>query len=164
VQAVNGVVPPISQGDLASFQRAETIKQLFFETGAAPAVQFTITPQSLDAGAAQAVLQLGALNVSYAHGPPVPTQISWPGADGMQTARLIITPVGSGAPVELDASGPWALFRLFGQGQLAAGSSSDQYTLSFSQAGHSVSYTVSAGSVLNPLAPGVLTDFTCPAL
>ena len=164
VQPVNGVAPPIDQGALESFQRAETIKQLFFETGGTPAVQFNITPQSLDAGAAEAVLQLGGLNISYAHGPPVPTQISWPGSDGMETARLIITPVGGGAPVELDASGPWALFRLFGQGQLAEGSSSDQYTLSFSQGGHSVSYAVSAGSVLNPLAPGVLADFSCPEL
>jgi type VI secretion system protein ImpL len=164
IQAVNGVTPPISQGALAEFQRAETIKQLFFAAGAQPAVQFSITPVSLDAGAAQVSLALGAVTVSYAHGPPVPTQISWPGADGMQTARLIITSTTGGNPVEIDASGPWALFRLFAQGSLTEAGSSDQYTLTFNQGGHTASFSISAASVLNPFAPGVLADFQCPNL
>jgi type VI secretion system protein ImpL len=127
-------------------------------------VQFSITPTALDAGAAQVSIQLGAVTVSYAHGPPVPTQISWPGADGMQTARLIITPAGGGNPVEIDASGPWALFRLFAQGSLVAAGSSDQYTITFNQGGHSASFSISANSVLNPFAPGVLANFHCPSL
>jgi type VI secretion system protein ImpL len=165
IQPVNGVTPPISQGALAEFQRAENIRQLFFASGGPqPAVQFSITPATLDAGAAQVSLQLGALAVSYAHGPPVPTQISWPGADGMQTARLIITPTTGGNPVEIDAAGPWALFRLFAQGSLMQAGSSDQYTLTFTQGGHTASFNISAGSVLNPFAPGVLVDFRCPSL
>jgi type VI secretion system protein ImpL len=164
IQAVNGVAPPISQGALAEFQRAENIRQLFFAAGPTPSVQFSITPISLDAGAAQVSLQLGGLNISYAHGPPVPTQVNWPGSDGMQTARLIITPTTGGSPVEIDASGPWALFRLFAQGSLQQGGSSDQYTLTFSQGGHTASFAISAGSVLNPFAPGMLVDFQCPSL
>jgi type VI secretion system protein ImpL len=165
IQPVNGVTPPISQGALAEFQRAETIRQLFFASGGTqPAVQFSITPISLDAGAAQVSIELGALTVSYAHGPPVPTQISWPGADGMQTARLIITPATAGNPVEVDASGPWALFRLFAQGSLTQGASSDQYTLTFTQGGHDASFSIEAGSVFNPFTPGMLTDFQCPNL
>ena len=164
IQPVNGVTPPISQGALAEFQRAENIRQLFFATGATPAVQFSITPTTLDPGAAQVSLELGALTVSYAHGPPVPTQISWPGADGMQTARLIITPAAGGSPTEIDASGPWALFRLFAQGSLMQAGSSDQYTLTFSQGGHTAGFNIEAGSVLNPFTPGVLQDFRCPSL
>jgi type VI secretion system protein ImpL len=164
IQPVNGVTPPISQGALAEFQRAETIKQLFFAAGPQPTVQFTITPTALDAGSAQVVLQLGGLNVSYAHGPLVPTQVSWPGTDGMQTARLIITPAAGGQPAEIDASGPWALFHLFTQGSLSEGGASDQYTLTFQVGGHSVSYSIEANSVLNPFAPGMLANFQCPNL
>jgi type VI secretion system protein ImpL len=165
IQAVNGVTPPISQGALAEFQRAETIQQLFFAGGGTqPSVQFTITPSGLDAQAAQVTLELGALSVSYAHGPPVPTQVSWPGTDGMQTARLIITPTAGGAPVELDASGPWALFRLFAQGSLAQAGSSNHYTLTFTQGGHQVSFDLEAASVFNPFTPGILQDFQCPSL
>jgi type VI secretion system protein ImpL len=165
IQPVNGVTPPISQGALAEFQRAENIRQLFFAGGGtAPQVQFSITPVSLDSGAAQVSIELGALTVSYAHGPPVPTQISWPGSDGMQVARLIITPAAGGNPVEVDESGPWALFRLFAQGSLAQAGSSDQYTLTFSQGGHTASFSIEAGSVLNPFTPGTLEDFQCPNL
>jgi type VI secretion system protein ImpL len=164
IQAVNGVAPPISQGALAEFQRAENIRQLFFAAGSTPSVQFSITPTDLDSGAAQVSIELGSLTISYAHGPPVPTQVNWPGADGMQTARLIITPTSGGSPVEIDASGPWALFRLFAQGSLQQGSSSDQYTLTFSQNGHTASFAISAGSVLNPFSPGMLVDFRCPSL
>ena len=164
IQAVNGVTPPIGQSALAQFQRAETIKQIFFPDGAQPSVQFSITPVSLDAGAAQATLELGSLTVRYAHGPPVPTQITWPGTEGMQTARLIITPAAGGNPVALDASGPWALFRLFAQGRLVQAGSPNQYTLTFTQGGHMVSFSISANSVLNPFAPGMLTNFSCPSL
>jgi type VI secretion system protein ImpL len=164
VQPVNGVNPPISQAALEDFQRAEAIRTIFFAQGGAPTVTFTITPASLDAGATQVMLSLGSLNLSYAHGPPVPTLVTWPGADGMQVARLIISPVGGGAPTEIDATGPWAVFRLFAQGELTQTGASDQYTLSFYEGGHTVSFTISAGSVLNPFAPGVLTGFHCPSL
>jgi type VI secretion system protein ImpL len=82
----------------------------------------------------------------------------------MQTARLIITPTSGGNPVELDASGPWALFRLFAEGALQQTGASDQYRLTFSQGGHMASFTISAGSVLNPFAPGTLVNFRCPSL
>ncbi len=164
IQAVNGVTPPISQGALAEFQRAENIRQLFFAAGAQPAVQFSITPVSLDAGAAQVSLELGALTVSYAHGPPVPTQISWPGTDGMQTARLIITPAAGGNPVEVDESGPWALFRLFSQGSLMQGGSSDQYTLTFSQGGHTASFSIERWVGAEPVRARDAAGFPLPEL
>ena len=82
----------------------------------------------------------------------------------MQTARLIITPATGGSPTEIDASGPWALFRLFAQGSLMQAGSSDQYTLTFSQGGHTAGFNIEAGSVLNPFTPGVLQDFRCPSL
>jgi len=164
VQAVNGAPPPISQEALAQFQRAETIKQLFFADGTSPSVQFSLTPVALDEGAAQAVLELGALNVTYAHGLQLPTIIAWPSADGIQTARLTITPAGGGNPAEIDASGPWALFHLLSQGMLARTGSSDTYTLTFTVGGHSVSYSIGANAALNPFAPGLLADFRCPSL
>lgn len=164
VQAVNGVNSPVSQGDLDEFHRAEIIKEIFFSAGSTPKIDFSLTPNFLDAGSAQAVLQLGGVNISYAHGPQFPTMVSWPGSDGMQTARLIITPTTGGEPVELDASGPWALFRLFSQGVLTPDGSSSQYLLTFSVDGRNVSYKIDANSVLNPFMPGVLSGFQCPSL
>lgn len=164
VQPVNGVAPPVSQGAVAEFQRAQEIQQMFFLGGTQPSVQFTVTPAGLSAGAAQVVLQLGGVDVSYAHGPTVPTSVNWPGATGMQTARLIITPAAGGTPVTLQASGPWAVFRLFGMGRLTRDGSSARYTLTFDQGGMQARFTLEAGSIFNPFAPGVLNDFRCPSL
>ncbi|HQT85676.1 MAG: type VI secretion protein VasK [Acidiphilium sp. 37-64-53] len=165
VQPVNGVTPPVSQGAVAEFQRAQEIQQMFFVGSATPSVQFTITPESLSAGAAQVTLQLGGVTITYAHGPTVPTSVTWPGADGMQSARLIITPAAAGGtPITLQASGPWAVFRLFNQGSLTAGGASARYTLTFDQGGETASFAIEAGSIFNPFAPGVLTNFRCPSL
>ncbi|MGC9271088.1 type VI secretion system membrane subunit TssM [Acidiphilium sp.] len=165
VQPVNGVTPPVSQGAVAEFQRAQEIQQMFFIGSATPSVQFTITPDALSASAAQVTLQLGGVTISYAHGPTVPTSVTWPGADGMQSARLIITPAAAGGmPVTVQASGPWAVFRLFNQGRLTADGGSARYRLTFDQGGESASFTIEAGSIFNPFAPGVLTDFRCPSL
>ncbi|MFT9385928.1 type VI secretion system membrane subunit TssM [Acetobacter sp.] len=164
VQAVNGVAPPIGQGALVAFQRAQTIKQAFFASGLQPAVQFTLTPLSLGADATQAVLQLGGVNVTYAQGPQVATTVSWPGNDGMQTARLTITLAAGGPPLQLSASGPWAMFHLFSQGRIAQAGGADRYTLTFDIGGHTVSYTLGATSVLNPFVPGLMSSFRCPTL
>lgn len=164
VQTVNGVAPPIGQRALAAFQRAQTIKQAFFAAGMQPAVQFTLTPLSLSADATQAVLQLGGLSVTYAQGQQMATMVSWPGNDGMQTARLTLTLAGGGAPLQLVASGPWAMFHLFEQGRMTPAGGPDRYTLSFAIGGHTVSYILGATSVLNPFVPGLLASFRCPAL
>ncbi|MEE3500630.1 type VI secretion system membrane subunit TssM [Acidiphilium acidophilum] len=165
VQPVNGVTPPVSQGAVAEFQRAQIIQQMFFVGSASPSVQFTITPVSLGAGAAQVTLQLGGVTIDYAHGPTVPTAVTWPGADGMQTARLIITPATAGAlPVTYQASGPWAVFRLFDQGQLTEDGASARYTLQFGSGSDAASFTLEAGSIFNPFAPGALSSFRCPSL
>ncbi|MDD2877801.1 MAG: type VI secretion system membrane subunit TssM [Acidiphilium sp.] len=165
VQPVNGVTPPVSQGAVAEFQRAQEIQQMFFVGSATPSVQFTITPDQLSASAAQVTLQFGGVTITYAHGPTVPTSVTWPGADGMQSARLIITPAAAGGtPVTLQASGPWAVFRLFNQGSLSADGASARYVLTFDQGGESASFTIEAGSIFNPFAPGVLTNFRCPSL
>jgi type VI secretion system protein ImpL len=64
----------------------------------------------------------------------------------------------------LSANGPWALFRLFGQGSLVQAGSAERYQLTFQQGERRAVFEVRAGSVLNPFAPGVLQEFRCPAL
>jgi type VI secretion system protein ImpL len=164
-QPVAGVAPPISPGDLAQFQRAAAIGDLFFAGGAAqPTVRFEITPGTLDGGAKQVTLELGGQVITYAHGPQRSTPIAWPGANGINSARLVFEPAPSSGPPVLSASGPWALFRLFDQGTLQQSGSSERYTLTFHVGDRQASFEIRAGSVLNPFAPGILHDFRCPGL
>ena len=81
----------------------------------------------------------------------------------METARLEFAPPGSGTGV-LQAQGPWALFRLFAQGQLARGATAEQYVVDFTSGEHHVRYALRAASVLNPFAPSVLQNFSCPRI
>ncbi len=82
LQPVDGVVAPVTPADLAQFQRAATIRDLFFAGGGtSPSVRFDISPLSLDAGAKQATLDLDGTTIVSIHGPPRATQITWPGPD-----------------------------------------------------------------------------------
>jgi type VI secretion system protein ImpL len=164
-QPVAGVAPPVSPGDLAQFQRAAAIRDLFFGTGGnQPAVRFDIQPVSLDNNARQVTLDFDGTQLVYAHGPLRGISVAWPGANRMNTVRLVFDPPPSNGPAVLQAKGPWALFRLFSQGRLLQAGSADQYSLTFNVGDRQAVYEVRAGSVLNPFIPGVLRDFRCPAL
>ena len=165
-QPAAGVAPPVTAGDLAQFQRASQIRDLFFAGGGAqPTVRFDITPQTLDAGAKQVIMDLDGLTISYAHGPLRATSVSWPGgAQRINNARLVFDPPPSSGPPVVQAAGPWALFRLFGMGKLVQGASSDRYTLIFQLGDREAAFEIRAGSVLNPFAPGMLGNFRCPNL
>src|SRR5206468_314803 len=66
---VDGVPAPVAPADLAQFQKAAVIRELFFAAGGnAPAVRFDITPVDLDAVATQVTLDIGGTPVIYAHG------------------------------------------------------------------------------------------------
>ena len=92
-QAVDGVSAPLSPADIAQFQRAAVIRDLFFASGSTTiSVRFDITPVELDAGASQVSLELDGTSVTYAHGPARSTQINWPGPNGMTNVRLVFNP------------------------------------------------------------------------
>ena len=110
------------QADIAQFQRAAVIRDLFFAPGSTTiAVRFDIMPVDLDAGASQVSLEFDGTSVTYAHGPSRSTQITWPGPNHMTNVRLVFDPPPPGGTGVLAQTGPWAMFRLFGQGTLAAG-------------------------------------------
>jgi type VI secretion system protein ImpL len=56
------------------------------------------------------------------------------------------------------------LFRLFDHGTLRQTGSADRYNLDFVLGNRSASFEIRAGSVLNPLAPGLLRAFSCPGI
>jgi type VI secretion system protein ImpL len=163
-QPVEGVAPPVSPNDLAQFQRAAVIRDLFFGVGGnTPSLRFDLTPIFLDGGAKEVTIELGSTKISYAHGAPSATQVTWPGSTGMSTVRVVFDPPPAGAGA-LQASGPWALFRLIDQGNLQQAGSAERYQLTFRSGERQAIFELRAGSVLNPFARGVLREFKCPNL
>lgn len=164
-QSVDGIPAPVSQADLAQFQRAAVIRDLFFAPGSTTiAVRFDIMPVELDPGASQVSLEFDGTSVTYTHGPSRSTQITWPGPNGMRNVRLVFDPPPPGGTGVLAETGPWAMFRLFGRGRLQQAGSPERYSLSFSLGGRDATFELRAGSVMNPFAPGVLQDFRCPSV
>ncbi len=164
-QPVDGVSAPLSPADIAQFQRAAVIRDLFFASGSTTiAVRFDITPVELDSGASQVSLEFDGTSVTYAHGPARSTQITWPGPNRMTNVRLVFDPPPAGGTGVLSETGPWAMFRLFGRGSLQQAGSPERYILTFTLGERSASFEIRAGSVMNPFAPGVLQDFRCPSV
>ena len=165
LQDAGEVAPPIGPADLAQFQRAAAIRDLFFGSGGKDAsVRFDITPVSADNTTKQVTIDLGDQQIVYSHGPTRPVSVNWPGTTSrIISARLAFDPPPtSGSPV-IQTSGPWALFRLFDRGTLRSTGSADRYVLDFILGDRTASFEIRAGSVLNPLQPGLLRDFRCPA-
>jgi type VI secretion system protein ImpL len=187
-QPVEGVPAPIAPADLAQFQKAAAIRDLFFGVGGTtPTLRFDLTPVFIDEGTKQVILELGGTTLNFPQGPPRATQVTWPGA-GMSSARLAFDPVGPGgtaassapgagatagtvransassAITAFQASGPWALFHLFEQGNLQQAGSAERYQLSFRSGDRQAVFELRAGSVQNPFARSVFRDFRCPNL
>jgi type VI secretion system protein ImpL len=156
------VAAPVSQADIAQFQRAAVIRDLFFAPAATIAVRFDITPVDLDAGASQVSLELDGTSVTYTHGPRRPRSSgrAEPHAECAPGVRA----TACGGTGVLSENGPWAMFRLFGRGTLSPAGSPERYTLSFGLGNRQATFELRAASVLNPFAPGVLRDFRCPTV
>ena len=164
-QSADGVAAPVSAADIAQFQRAAVIRDLFFAPGSTTiAVRFDMTPLQLDPGASRVSLEFDGTSVTYAHGPSRSTQITWPGPNRIQNVRLVFDPPPPGGTGVLAETGPWAMFRLFGRGTLRQADSPERYTLTFTLGNREATFELRAASVLNPFAPGVLQDFRCPSV
>ena len=164
-QTADGVPAPVSPADVAQFQRASVIRDLFFAAGSTtPAVRFDITPVSLDEGANQVSLDFDDASVVYSHGPPRATQITWPGPTLTQNVRLVFDPPPPGGTGVLSDTGPWAMFRMFNRGVLKQAGAPERYTFSIQLGAREAAFEIRAGSVLNPFAPGLLQEFRCPTV
>jgi len=162
-QKVDNIELGISQDVLTQFQRAAAIRDGFFGGGAAPAVKFELTPVSLDAQVTQVLIDINGQEATYAHGPPRPTLVQWPGAAGAERGRIAFSPAASGQTSSITKSGPWSLFRLLDEAKVQGTGLSDKLQITFSVGGRTAVYEVNANSVNNPLTMSELHDFRCPA-
>lgn len=149
-------------GTLLQFQRAQTIREVFFRGGPAAGLRLDFKPISMDVSISQFVLDVDGQIVKYSHGPQVPQPVQWPGPRGSTQVRVQLTPpaVSSGfGPFE----GPWALFRLFDQVKIEATPQAEKFLATFVIDGRQAQFEVTASSVRNPFRLPELEQFQCPA-
>ncbi len=173
-QPANGVAPPFGADAIARFGDAAAIRDAFFAGGGGvPHLRFTITPASLDAGARSATLSVGAASITATHEAGHATEFSWPGPPGGGSAALVFDPAPAGGTGVLEASGPWALFRLASLGTMAAGRAGERI-LSFRLGDRAASFAITGGAMggsttggstaADPFATALLQRFRCPAV
>ncbi len=163
-KVVNNVDLGISPAVLQQFEYAAQIRDAFFATGAA-AVQFQVTPYSLDPNAILMTLLIDGANISYSHeqsgAPPQPVAVTWPG-DGTG-ARVGLSPSLEGRENAIIRDGPWGWFRLLDAAEVRPTSTPDRVRMIFSIGGRIAIYDMQSNSVLNPFQLAALQEFACPS-
>jgi type VI secretion system protein ImpL len=159
-QGVDGT--PVGSASLAAFQRAASIRDVFFRAGGnTPGIRLEIKPLDMDASISQMVLDVDGEIVRYQHGPQIPKAVSWPGTRGTGQARLQITAAGA-QNTGIVTEGPWALHRLFDRAQILPGNSPERFTAIFTIDGRKLRMEVTTSSVLNPFRLKAMEEFECP--
>lgn len=155
-------VPLGNSAALAQFQRAATIRDVFFRGGRTPALRLDFKPVEMDPNITQFILDVDGQLVKYAHGPQVPQTVQWPGPKGSTQVRVQIQPPGPSGQAGITTEGPWALFRMFDKVQLVNTSVPERFRAIFTIDGRKAEFEVTASSVLNPFRLNELEQFQCP--
>ncbi len=148
-------------------QRANTVRQAFYSSGAPEAaVIFDLTPQP-SSGITDSLLEIDGQRLLYRNERPFPQPITWPSRTGSPQAKLAIGITGSGdRPGIAGLEGEWAFFRLLNQARVVA-QSPTTYTVTWSLNSSDgrrleVQYRMQARSVHNPFAPNFFAQVKCP--
>jgi len=153
----------LSDGTLRQFALADDIRDTFFATGGAgPAFTFGLAPSgiTMSTDIDTLRLQVGAARIDYFHGPVIGSpSFVWPDPGGALQASLRVEPVVSGGSSGITASGPWAILKLFQQGEPVRTDRGLKVDYRFS--GRAVSLSFDTGS-FNPLDSRALAAFRAP--
>ncbi|RFU48332.1 type VI secretion system membrane subunit TssM [Paraburkholderia sp. DHOC27] len=153
----------ISPAGLAQFERAATIRDVFFQGGKGPALTLQFKPVEMDPSILQFVLDVDGQVLTYAHGPQMATTIQWPGTRGSGRVSLQLTPPPGSDAGNLVFEGPWALFRMFDQLDIEATDQPERFFVTFNVEGRKARFEVTANSVQNPFRLADLRSFACPS-
>jgi type VI secretion system protein ImpL len=152
-----------STGALLQFQRAQTIRDVFFRGGGrAAGMRLDFKPVEMDASITQFILDVDGQIVKYSHGPQVPQPVQWPGPRGSSQVRVQLTPPATSAPFG-PFEGPWALFRMFDKLKIDQTAQPEKFLVTFNIDGRKAQFEVVTSSVQNPFRLRDLEQFQCPS-
>jgi type VI secretion system protein ImpL len=155
--------PGGAQVPLTAFQNAARIREVFFPSGGrAMDLSFEFRVLEMDASIEQLTLDFDGQTFRYAHGPQLVQRVAWPGPRGTNQIRLTASSRSHGETY-LSKDGPWALFRLFDEGDLRSAGAPERFIASLQVSGKPVVLEVVANSVQNPFRMREISSFNCPS-
>jgi type VI secretion system protein ImpL len=116
----------------------------------------------MDTSIQKFILDVDGKVVRYAHGPPDPQRVQFPGPGGRSQVRITLSPApatGTGGP---KFEGPWALFRMFDDVKMEDTPQLDRFVATFDVGGRRAVFEILASSVRNPFRLPELNQFHCP--
>jgi type VI secretion system protein ImpL len=146
---------------LAQFQAVERIREIFFRPGGQmPELKFNLVPEFLDRSVRGVTVEIEGQRLDYFHGPTRSLSITWPGPSPGQSSVEFDDL--SGMRPARTYQGAWSLFRMLNDAKPQA-QSELRYRVTLRAGGRSVRMRLEAGSVRNPFASNVLSEFQCGA-
>jgi type VI secretion system protein ImpL len=150
-------------GNLIQFQRAATIRDVFFRAGGnTPGLRLEFKPVEMDAAISQFTLDVDGQLVKYSHGPQFAQAVQWPGPRGGNQVHAQITPPPADGPSGITAEGAWSLFRLFDKVLVEPSPQPERFRATFNLGNRKTVFEVTASSVQNPFRLRDLEQFQCP--
>jgi type VI secretion system protein ImpL len=148
---------------LVEFQRAQVIRDVFFRGGGnVPSIQLEFKPVEMDTSIQQFKLDVDGKVVRYAHGPPAPVRVQFPGPGGRSQVRITLSPAPATGSGGLTFEGPWALFRMFDDVKIEDTPQLERFVATFNVGGRRAVFEILASSVRNPFRLPELSQFHCP--
>jgi type VI secretion system protein ImpL len=163
LMATAGLTPPVTQGDVLQFERAQAIRDAFFPGGAMMGgLRFEVVPQGFDPEVQGAILEVeGSRYEMAAGGPGRPVPLSWPTRGNL---TLNFEPPASIGPLALDSG--WSAFKLVTgrQARLQPGGQPARMRATITQGDRSMMFELRTGSTIHPFGMRELQEFRCPTL
>lgn len=148
---------------LKQLQRGHALHKAFFPGQAENVnVKFQLTPVKLDAKAKRIVLKFDNEEIVYRHGPPRPSNYSWPFSDEPESSQVSIQFHSGSQKPELKKKGTWAFFQLLDESNIRNAGLADKFNISFDIRGLTAKYSLKANSVNNPFNLAELHSFRLP--
>ncbi len=147
---------------LAEFERAATIRDMFFSSGSKLAsMRFELKPLTADTSFGNILLDIDGQALNYVpNGMVTPALFQIPSGKRTGLVRFETTP--EGKQPDPKTEGAWAWLRMIDRGTLEPTAQNERYKLSFNLEGRKVSYELTASSVINPFRRDALEQFHCP--
>ena len=155
----DGVSLGISGSSIAQFRRADDIRKAYFAKGESAGAEFRAEPQKLDSGIRLFVLEVGESRINYSHGPRIPKDVVWSGAESNRS-RIVFEDLNESVSSK-QYDGDWSFLKLLDDATVSKAGSAREYNVTFTESGHKVMYRMTAQGSVNVFDLGLLRSFRC---
>ncbi len=169
-RTIDGYGLGISRAVLAQFERAQTIREVYYRRSPDTIhVSMELRPSAMYEQDARFTLEVGEERLIYNHGPKFWRTVDWKASQDNLMVRLLFEDL-HGSRYGHSYQGAWAWFRLLDASYIEKTAHSSTYLVTFTvgdgpgdhRAAHRITYEVKAPSMNNPLRRDLLSDFKLP--